>query len=170
MFASVFTALLAIPFFAHTAAAADCTRQYTVKAGDICDSISAANNVSTYQLATVNPGIDTRCSNLQPGEVVCLGHANEDCSTTYVVQPNDSCEIITSKHGINSTTLWFNNPQINEDCTNIYVGEVLCTGQEFAAPAPGASIPATTIPPSATPAVPKASTSDLPWCDDEDDN
>lgn len=32
-----------------TAALANgCTRQYTVKEGDICDSISAANNVSTY--------------------------------------------------------------------------------------------------------------------------
>jgi len=30
------------------ALAVDCTRSYTIKDGDICDSISAANNVSTY--------------------------------------------------------------------------------------------------------------------------
>lgn len=30
------------------AAAADCTRSYTVQVGDICDSISANHNVSTY--------------------------------------------------------------------------------------------------------------------------
>ena len=38
--------LNAFPFTA--AFAADCTRTYTVKEGDWCDTISAANNVSTY--------------------------------------------------------------------------------------------------------------------------
>lgn len=37
------------------AAAASCSRSYTIQDGDICDSISAANNASTYQLAALNP-------------------------------------------------------------------------------------------------------------------
>lgn len=46
-----------------------CNRSYTVQAGDFCDGISAAQNVSTYQLATVNPVINPTCTNLFVGQV-----------------------------------------------------------------------------------------------------
>ncbi|KLO15198.1 hypothetical protein SCHPADRAFT_825133, partial [Schizopora paradoxa] len=107
--------------FAHA-----CTRNYTVLEGDTCDSISAANNASTYQLAAVNPSIDAGCSNLLPGESLCLGTVDQDCKETYVVQPDDTCDIVAASQGINSTMVRFNNPQIDEECTNLYIGEVLC--------------------------------------------
>lgn len=79
----------------------------------------------SYQLAVVNHGvIDSTCSNLQPGGEICLGTAGEDCSTTYVVKDNDTCDGINSAHGLNSTILYLNNPQINQACDNIYIGEV----------------------------------------------
>lgn len=157
MFASsVLTALVALPFLVQSATA-DCTRTYTIKEGDVCDSISAANNVSTYQLAVVNPKIDGGCDNLQIGDTLCLGLTGQDCTTTYVVQPNDDCDIITSNHGVNSTMLYANNPQINPDCTNLYVGEVLCAAGTFAAPPVPSSMPAATIPATATPAIPSTS-------------
>ncbi|KAI0682386.1 hypothetical protein BC835DRAFT_893160 [Cytidiella melzeri] len=192
MFASVFAALLAAPLFAQTASAADCARSYTVKEGDYCDIISAANNASTYQLATVNPSIDANCDNLQPGQVLCLGTEGADCQTTYIVQAGDTCEAVQSNHNINSTILYANNPQINAGCDNIYIGEVLCVEGSFAAPPPGPTIPATVIPVSATPAVTPTSTvisthtsfaptptpsstdedddEDLPECEDDDDD
>ena len=105
-------------------AAADCSRTYTIAAGDICDSISAANNVSTYQLAAINPSIDSSCSNLMPGNTLCLGTVGEDCQTTYVVRADDTCDDIASAHSINSTMLSLNNPQIDSECSNIYIGEV----------------------------------------------
>ena len=66
-----------------------CARNYTVQPGDVCNKISAAQNVSTYvynlsisylkkkdfvslcryQLATVNKAIDPACDNLRVGEV-----------------------------------------------------------------------------------------------------
>ncbi|KIP05876.1 hypothetical protein PHLGIDRAFT_19580 [Phlebiopsis gigantea 11061_1 CR5-6] len=159
MFASsVVAALVALPLFVQSAAAADCSRTYTVVAGDICDSISANHNVSTYQLAVMNPGIDKSCNNLLPGQELCLGAAGKDCTTTYVVKSGDSCEQIVSNHGINSTILYANNPQIDVDCSNIYVGEVLCAASEFAAPS-ASVIPATTIPTGAVPAATSSSTS-----------
>ena len=80
---------------------------------------------SRYQLAVVNSiDVDTQCNNLMPGEDLCLGWQGEDCDTTYVVQPNDDCDLITGMAGINDTILYLNNPQINSDCTNIYIGEV----------------------------------------------
>jgi hypothetical protein len=37
-----------------------------------------------------------------------------------------TCDLISSTYGLTNTTLYLNNPQINNDCSNIYVGEVLC--------------------------------------------
>ncbi|TEB27881.1 hypothetical protein FA13DRAFT_1607884, partial [Coprinellus micaceus] len=130
-------------------AANKCVREYTVKAGDICDSISAANNVSTYQLAALNPGtIDPACSNLQPGSSICIGSEGEDCASTYIVQLGNTCEDVYKAAQVNSTIFYLNNPQVNPECTNIYVGEVLCVLNEVRVPpAPGVPIhtaPATT--------------------------
>ncbi|KAN0082728.1 hypothetical protein V8E55_008523 [Tylopilus felleus] len=157
-------AVLVLPFLAQFVFADNtCSRTYTVQDGDICDSISAAQNVSTYQLAVVNEGvIDTACDNLQPNSSICLGWEGEDCDTTYVVQLGDTCDDIYAAQSINATLLYGNNPQINPDCTNIYVGEVLCVADSVEVPpTPTGTMPAATIPPTGTPA-----TTDLPYCDE----
>ncbi|KAL0960269.1 hypothetical protein HGRIS_011897 [Hohenbuehelia grisea] len=151
-------AILALPFLAQSAFAIACTRQYTIKAGDICDSISAANNVSTYQLAVVNNGIiDSTCSNLEVGKTICIGQEKEDCAKTYVVKQDDTCEQIASTHAVNTTILALNNPQIDEQCSNIYIGEVLCVSELVQVPPAPAGVskpqlPGASIPPAAEPA------------------
>ncbi|XP_006457467.1 hypothetical protein AGABI2DRAFT_196156 [Agaricus bisporus var. bisporus H97] len=161
MFSSKTIAVAVAAFFAQSAlvAAADCSRTYTVKEGDICDSISSSQQSSTYQLAVSNQGaIDSSCSNLMPGQQICLATtAAEDCTDVYVVQPDDTCDGISSMKNLNSTILRLNNPQINEACDNIYVGEVMCVGSSVKVPpAPAGEIPATVIPATAAPAVPTA--------------
>jgi len=139
-----------------------CTRTHTVEEGEICDGISAANNVSTYQLAVLNPVINAGCTNLMPGQVLCLGTADDDCSTTYVVKPNDDCYEVAAAYNIDLGVLYHNNPQINGECSNMYIGEVLCVASTGVAPPPPSGLlPAATIPPTAQPAKP---TGDLPWC------
>jgi len=139
-----------------------CTRTYTVQEGDICDGISAAQNVSTYQLAVLNPDINAQCSNLMPGQSLCLGTAGEDCTDTYVVQPNDTCEEVADAHKVDLGVLYHNNPQLHPTCDNMYIGEVLCVAStDVAPPLPSGAIPATSIPATAYPAAP----TDLPWCD-----
>jgi hypothetical protein len=165
MFTKAIAAILALPFVVQLVSADTCTRTYTAQAGDICDSISAANDVSTYQLAVVNVGIiDEACDNLVIGQSYCLGWQGQDCTTTYVVKQNDDCDIISSAAGINTTILYENNPQIDDYCSNIYIGEVLCTANTVQVPpAPAGTTPATSIPATATPANPDG---DLPWCDE----
>lgn len=187
MFArSVVAAFVAAPLLAQVAFAASCARQYTVKEGDWCDTISAANNASTYQLAVVNSAIDNVCDNLQVGQTLCLGTEGEDCQTTHVVQANDSCDLVTGTYNINATLLHTNNPQVDADCTNLYIGEVLCVANTIAVPAvasgsatPAVIIPSTAIPVSttATPATTSTAATvtetvsadddeDLPFCDE----
>ncbi|KAJ3709791.1 hypothetical protein EV361DRAFT_923388 [Lentinula raphanica] len=148
---SKFALVAVLPLFLQIASAQSCTRNYTVQEGDTCDSISAAQNVSTYQFASVNSGIvDSSCSNLQPGANICLGYEGEDCTTTYTVAAQDTCDSISSAYSINSTLLYNNNPQIDSACDNIYVGEVLCVASTIAAPPVGSSSVNTAIPSTAT--------------------
>ncbi|KAI0768488.1 hypothetical protein BD413DRAFT_479007 [Trametes elegans] len=178
MFArSVVAAFVAAPLLAQVAFAADCVRQYTVQEGDWCNTISSANNVSTYQLAAVNQDVDQSCDNLLPGQQLCLGTDGEDCQTTHVVKAGDSCDAITATYGLNSTVLIANNPQIDADC-NIYIGEVLCVANTVIVPSvTGVVIPAVapTPVPAAASSTPAAEPTDdgsndededdLEWCD-----
>ncbi|KAF8958187.1 hypothetical protein BDZ97DRAFT_1762352 [Flammula alnicola] len=109
-----------------------CARNYTVQPGDFCDKISAEQNVSTFQLATVNSGIiDPACDNLFVGEVLCLGLVGQDCSTVHVVASGDSCNSIAGQANISTADLLTDNPNINAGCTNIDLGEVLCVAPVF---------------------------------------
>ncbi|KAF8812728.1 hypothetical protein BYT27DRAFT_7086146 [Phlegmacium glaucopus] len=104
-----------------------CARNYTVQPGDFCNLISATQNVSTFQLATVNGAIiDPACDNLLPGEVLCLGLVGQDCTTVHVVQTDETCVTIASQANISFADLLSDNPNIDAGCTNIVVGEVLC--------------------------------------------
>ncbi|KIY50219.1 hypothetical protein FISHEDRAFT_17040, partial [Fistulina hepatica ATCC 64428] len=101
-----------------------CIRTYTVQEGDYCDTISVSQNASTFQLAYLNSAIDANCSNLYINETLCLGLTGEDCTSTYVVGTNDTCESISNSTGVNTTMIYFNNPQIDDECSNIYLSEV----------------------------------------------
>ena len=82
---------------------------------------------SRYQLAVANwPTINDDCTNLQPNSTICLGDVGEDCQTTYVVKLGDTCDGVSYAAGINDTILVLNNPQIDQGCSNLYVGEVGC--------------------------------------------
>ncbi|KAH8101466.1 hypothetical protein BXZ70DRAFT_94548 [Cristinia sonorae] len=107
---------------------ANCAREYVVQPGDFCDKISAAQNVSTFQLAEVNKAtIDPLCDNLFPGETICLGVTGQDCQDIHVVASGDFCASIAAAANIDISLLLTNNPNVNSDCSNIGLGEVLCT-------------------------------------------
>jgi len=161
---------LALLLSAASLVSADCDRNYTVKAGDYCDLISAANNASTYQIAVANyQTINDACTNLDIGQNICLGNVGQDCQAVYSVMDGDSCETISTKFGLNSTLLLSNNPQIDDACDNIYVSEVLCvstTYQVTPAPAgwtmPGASLDDGSASSVATASLPAPTATTLP--------
>jgi len=125
MFATI--VLAALPFFSAVMAVDGCTRNATIQAGDTCDAVSTRYGVSTFQLALVNEAsISENCDNLTPGEIICLGIQGQDCTKVYTVVANDTCQWIEEMYGVSNATLVANNPQIDEECSNIYVGEVLC--------------------------------------------
>ncbi|KAG1811979.1 hypothetical protein EV424DRAFT_112345 [Suillus variegatus] len=109
-----------------------CDRSVTVHSGDTCDKISAAHNVSTYQLAAVNSKIiDRGCDNLAIGEVLCLGIKGQDCKVTHVLKSGETCHDIAKAAGTTEKTLLANNPNLGSDCSGVYPGEVLCTAKKI---------------------------------------
>jgi hypothetical protein len=115
-----------------------CTRTHVVKSGEICDEICQVEGVSkcvtqpTYdvladadprrssQLMMFNPEINDECTNLMPGQVLCLAKPNEDCRQVQTVEPNDTCDI----YGVDPATFYSNNWILDRDCTNLYIGMV----------------------------------------------
>ncbi|KAF7351732.1 hypothetical protein MSAN_01606400 [Mycena sanguinolenta] len=49
-----------------------CTSSYTVVGGDTCNAIAAKTGVSTATIFSLNPSINSGCTNLQIGQVLCL--------------------------------------------------------------------------------------------------
>ncbi|KAG8990271.1 hypothetical protein FRB94_013502 [Tulasnella sp. JGI-2019a] len=135
MFASVLT--LALLSVSVAAGAADCSRTYTVQTGDWCDTISAAHQSSTYQLAYANQDtINDCCTNLQVGQTICLApKTGPDCTSIHVVSDEDTCESISTSTGTNTTMLIANNPQLDAGCS-LYPGQVLCVATTLMAVAP----------------------------------
>ena len=86
----------------------------------------AHSSPPSFQLGAINSDvIDAACDNLQPGCTLCLGWPGQDCTTTYVVQDGDTCDGVAYAYGINTTILYTNNPQLDQDtCDNLYIGEV----------------------------------------------
>ncbi|KAK0205849.1 hypothetical protein DFS33DRAFT_1256705 [Desarmillaria ectypa] len=125
LFAPIFSLLFAT-ILNLGAAQSDCAGEYTVVAGDTCNSISTAQNVSTFQLAHVNIVIDAACDNLQVGQALCLGIIGQDCNKTDIVMSGDTCSGIALANDISLAILLVNNKKnVNVACTNLLVDTVL---------------------------------------------
>lgn len=74
---------------------------------------------------SLNKEIDSDCSNLQFNTTLCISSPlSPDCSPLYTVQPNDTCTSIANALNISYSILYLNNPQTENQCTDINVGEV----------------------------------------------
>ncbi|KAJ3787270.1 hypothetical protein GGU10DRAFT_374114 [Lentinula aff. detonsa] len=49
-----------------------CVAEYTVKAGDVCNSIANQFDITVAQLEAANPEIDPLCDNLQINQILCI--------------------------------------------------------------------------------------------------
>lgn len=108
----------------------DCTLKTTVMNGDTCDTISERAGISRYWLGQLNPTINADCSNLIGGAAICVDSALNTCGAVYAVKGTEgSCLGIAATLGIILEELLRLNPNVNAQCTNIYIGEMLCTAQ-----------------------------------------
>jgi len=111
----------------------ECNRFYTVQSGDTCDRIGKNEKAPSWQIRFENSDfIDVTCSNLYPGQHICLGVVGRDCQQVYVVKSGDTCASIAGLQGLTTEGLRSANWRaVGDDCF-IYVGEVLCVDPAFA--------------------------------------
>ncbi|WYZ42188.1 hypothetical protein EsH8_V_001083 [Colletotrichum jinshuiense] len=114
-------------------------KYYTTQAGDTCNSIALANEVSSANVfyAATAAGATGGCSDLSAGLTICLPLT---CST-YLVKSTDDCFAASATAGIDDIALY--NSWIDDGCDNLHeanatLGSVLCTS-----PLGGTYIPGT---------------------------
>ncbi|KAI0140057.1 carbohydrate-binding module family 50 protein [Hypoxylon sp. NC0597] len=124
-----------------------CNKTYTVVSGDTCLVIinKQGNTFTLDQFYSWNPQVSSSCSNLYPGEAVCVGVSTTpppptgcaaptqpgtaaNCRTCYTVAPGDTCLSITQPRGVSLTDFYAWNPSVNAGCTNLQPGYNYCVG------------------------------------------
>ncbi|OZJ03226.1 hypothetical protein BZG36_03445 [Bifiguratus adelaidae] len=126
------------------ASAASCSKAYTVVSGDYCDKIGTQFGITFAQLRNWNPSINSACTNLSIGQVLCVAESTSTSSTStftssqptpsgtpgctfYTIKPGDSCGYIKGKFGITIQEIYEYNPTFY-NCNKIssYVGKQIC--------------------------------------------
>ncbi|KAI1410852.1 carbohydrate-binding module family 50 protein [Hypoxylon sp. FL1857] len=121
-----------------------CTATYTVVSGDTCLGIvnKQGNTFTLDQFYSWNPEVSSSCSNLFPGEVVCVGVAAAptgcaaptqpgiaaNCKSCYTVVSGDTCLSITQPRGVSLGDFYAWNPSVNSACSNLQPGYNYCVG------------------------------------------
>ncbi|KAK1767906.1 pectate lyase superfamily protein-domain-containing protein [Phialemonium atrogriseum] len=112
---------------------------YTAQAGDTCNSIALANDVSSANVfyAATAAGSARGCSDLPAGLTICLPLT----CMTYLVKSTDNCFTASASAGIDDIAVY--NSWIDDGCDNLHeanatLGSVLC-----ASPLGGTYIPGT---------------------------
>ncbi|KAI0850524.1 carbohydrate-binding module family 50 protein [Daldinia vernicosa] len=137
--------VLAFPaeLFPRQGYVANCKTTYSVVSGDTCNAIiSKFNNTFTLdQFYAMNPQVAKDCSNLYPGEQVCVALSTEpvcpaptpaglaaNCDACYHVVEGDNCWTITQAYGISLDDFRKWNPSIDASCSNLQLGYNYCVG------------------------------------------
>jgi len=102
-----------------------CSAQYTVLSGNTCTQIAAQFGTTFAALVAANPALNAQCSNLAVGEVLCI--PEPQCSAEYTVKAGDVClSIVDQFPPVTVAELLAANPEIDSNCDNLLIGEVLC--------------------------------------------
>ncbi|CAI5478101.1 unnamed protein product, partial [Closterium sp. Yama58-4] len=107
-----------------------CVVPYTIVPGDTCSSIAAVFNLTTADLAAVNPELD--CTALVSGQLICIKSGTPEaqgCLSYYTVNPGETCNdvMINTYPPISAAQLYQYNPGIicSSDSQRL-VGQDVC--------------------------------------------
>ncbi|KAJ8072756.1 hypothetical protein PM082_016315 [Marasmius tenuissimus] len=115
-----------------------CTQQYIVQSGDSCNTIEENFELTFGTVRSLNSLVNRQCTNLYPGQWLCLatsysgssgsdsGGGGASCSQAYTVQSGDTCSKIEKNFGLSTGNVMKFNSAINPQCTNMYPGQSLC--------------------------------------------
>ena len=107
-----------------------CELSHEVINDDTCESISIKYSVDIINLLELNE--DLNCDNIKQTKSICVKNLIfmrpliYSCTKVYKVETSDTCERISSRHGITVERLLYLNPNI--DCFYIgkYSNQIVC--------------------------------------------
>jgi LysM repeat protein len=91
-------------------------KTYQIKQGDTCQSISASQQISTFDLLQAN-NLNAYCSNFPQSGTLCIP-STRSCST-YIVKQGDSCGSVAMAANATWTQIVSWNPAVAYDCSQI---------------------------------------------------
>ncbi|KAF9559712.1 hypothetical protein CPC08DRAFT_637416, partial [Agrocybe pediades] len=130
---------------------AGCTQYYTVISGDSCSAIDSQFGITLAQFITMNPEVNSGCTNIAVGSTYCVASSNSTstvpsnvapgtvttgCTQYYTVISGDSCSTIESRFGISLSQFITMNPEVNSGCTNIAIGLAYCVASSSSSTVP----------------------------------
>ncbi|GJP84279.1 hypothetical protein CLOP_g14342 [Closterium sp. NIES-67] len=88
---------------------------HTVAAGDTCESLARAFNVTPAFLEAKNPFLDCSAPPLTPGFILIVAGTNFSlgCATMDLIAPGDSCTTLAARNNVTAKVLQALNPGIN---------------------------------------------------------
>ncbi|KAI5198887.1 hypothetical protein E4T38_07283 [Aureobasidium subglaciale] len=131
-----FTSPPSVVIASNTAASPSPTcagRLVDIPSGSTCDAVAAANNISTWQLLSTN-GLIGGCVDFPTSGALCVSgtckthkvEPGEDCLQLVYQFEGDTCAHISVAKAISLDDFYFLNPEINSNCTNLYLNYSYC--------------------------------------------
>ncbi|KAJ7708606.1 hypothetical protein B0H16DRAFT_1438492 [Mycena metata] len=121
-------------------ATTECADYYTTVANDSCDTIAAAQDITSEQFLALNPGLT--CAGLLAGAAYCdfpltpilntgppsnlAAGSLKNCTTYYTIASGDSCTTVDQQFKIALVDLLRWNTALTSSCTTIGLGEAYC--------------------------------------------
>ncbi|QRV91840.1 LysM domain protein [Ceratobasidium sp. AG-Ba] len=103
--------------------------QITGKEGG-CQAIADSLKLTVANMVSLNPNINSGCTNIYVNEVICtaprsITAPSTACTRNYSVVPGDTCNNIAAKNSLTNLQLTSINPSLN--CNSLGVGNSLCS-------------------------------------------
>ncbi|KAE8353839.1 hypothetical protein BDV28DRAFT_132335 [Aspergillus coremiiformis] len=67
-----------------------------------------------------------RVTGIVPAPTNAMDGSNRNCSQWYTIQEGDDCALVSMAHAISLTDFYFLNPEIDQECSNLELGETYC--------------------------------------------
>ncbi|KAF8171586.1 hypothetical protein K438DRAFT_1729300 [Mycena galopus ATCC 62051] len=120
-------------------ATTECADYYTVVENDSCDTIAAAQDISSAQFLALNPGLT--CAGLLAGVAYCdfpltpvapappsnlAAGSFSNCTAYYTIASGNTCTSVDQQYDLALSDLLRWNPSLTASCTTIGLGEAYC--------------------------------------------
>ncbi|KAL6230075.1 hypothetical protein BDW75DRAFT_245169 [Aspergillus navahoensis] len=98
-----------------------------------------------------NSTAPTEATTAAPAPTNAVNGTNTYCGAWYTVVEGDQCSLVSLAHGLSLTDFYFLNPEIDQGCTNLLLGEAYCVapvGEISTYPNYPVTTPLFTVPPA----------------------